>query len=290
VSAAAGVDALRSWPFWAPSDQRAAERAIDLAGLEAGERFIDLGCGDGRVLVAAARRGAAVVGVESDADLVAEARANLAAAGVEGDVVEGDLFDVDLDADVLFTYLAPATLQRLAPRLASARPGARLVTVDFAVPGVEADRVVRGRHLYRLPLRPTHAAEPGWPSAGVLVVASPEHESLTTLEIVHSGGAVMLEPTKSLLAAGSFLTGADRAGPGEAVAVDVRWDGLDDGRVVTGSIRAGEAGALRVFVLWSEGEEGLWELTADACRNLSAHLRANRHPAGVDELLEAAEA
>lgn len=127
------------WPFFAPSRRKAIERALTLAALAPGERFVDLGCGDGRVLVAAARRGARVLGIEADGELVEQARRRLDRAGVDGRVVEGDIFDCEIDADVVFAYLTPGTLQELTSRF-QAMAGTRLVTLDFAVPDLMARR------------------------------------------------------------------------------------------------------------------------------------------------------
>ena len=162
------------------------EAALDLAGVSSGDRVIDLGCGDGQVLLAAARRGATVSGIEADPDLAEEARGNLAGAGVEAEIRTGDLFDpgLPLDADVFFTYLAPATLQRLLPRLAPHR-SARLVTVDFDVPGLTPTRRSGSARLYVLPGRRRPVGAPGWPCAGTLVATVPDHQSLSCLDVGH---------------------------------------------------------------------------------------------------------
>ncbi|HAS10802.1 MAG TPA: SAM-dependent methyltransferase, partial [Acidimicrobiaceae bacterium] len=91
------ADTARTWPFWAPSQAEAVEAALDLAGVGPGVHLLDLGCGDGQVLLAAARRGATVSGVEADADLVADTKEHLADAGVDADVRQGDLFDPAVD-------------------------------------------------------------------------------------------------------------------------------------------------------------------------------------------------
>ena len=73
----------KPWAFWAPTPDGIVERALDLAGVGPGMRFLDLGCGDGRVLVAAARRGADVRGIEINPN-GRVARTNLTAASVPG--------------------------------------------------------------------------------------------------------------------------------------------------------------------------------------------------------------
>ena len=142
--------ALDTWPFWAPSHEAGVEAALDLAGVGDGTRVCDLGCGDGQVLLAAARRGAVVSGIEADADLVDEARSNLAGHGIDAGIRLGDLFDpsIELDADVFFAYLAPATLQRLLPTLQAHR-GASLVT-DGAGSLLAAPSLRRGMGLLNM--------------------------------------------------------------------------------------------------------------------------------------------
>lgn len=261
------------WPFWAPSDLAAVEAALDLAGVRAGDHFVDLGCGDGQVLVAAARRGAQVLGVEIDEDLAGEAREALAANGLEGEVVVADLLDLTLDADVVFTYLAPGTLQRLTPALRRLA-GSRLVTVDFEVPDLVADDVVGSAHLYRLPGRERGRIDVGWPSAGALVVTVAGVASLSVLEAGHPGGRVDLRVSRELAAAASFRPGLDVAEPGQAVAIDIRWEPLPAGTVATGEleVRGLDPYALTVCFTDDEAAQGVWDLSGEGAANLARAL------------------
>lgn len=124
------------------------EAMLDLAAVGPEDTVYDLGCGDGRIAIAAARRGAHAVGIELDPELAAKARAAAAAAGVADRVriVEGDLYAADLSpATVVAAYLGTLPLQKLAPRLARLRDGARIVSHDFAIPGAVPARVERLR-------------------------------------------------------------------------------------------------------------------------------------------------
>lgn len=265
--------ALPTWPFWAPSDLDAVDQALTLARLEAGESMVDLGCGDGQVLVAAAARGAHVTGVESDPELCELARDALAAAGLEGEVIHADLFDVDMDADVVFTYLAPATLQRLLPSL-SARRTTRLVTVDFDMPGLEPDERLGSARLYQMPgRRSPRIGTAGWCTDGALVVVPPGHQSLTVLDLRHPGGDVVAKLDGDISGAGSVLTGADHADAFDHVAVDIRWDDADGG-IFTGAVDVSGLDPLPVFVVYDRDErhEGCWELCADAVGRVRRHL------------------
>lgn len=290
------------WPFWAPSDMAAVERALDVAGLRPGERLVDLGCGDGQVLVAAARRGAHVTGVEVDDELADEARANLAAAGVDGVVVVDDVFTHPLgDADVLFTYLSPATLQRLSARLQTeTKPGARLVTVDYAVTGFQPAATDGRIRLYRLPAKRARrrrsggAGGGGWPSAGLVTTVAPDVQSLTVLVMHHGGGPVRIRADRALRRAVTVQVGADDAAPGDPVAVDLRWEAQPAGTVVLGRLDAAGVGPFTVATVVSDEPHDVWDLNELGVARLHARIAATRarrapRPASVAELIDACE-
>lgn len=111
------------------------ERILDLANVGPGDFVIDLGSGDGRIVIGAAQRGARGRGVELDPYLVAEATANAAAAGVADRVsfVHGDIFEAELGAATVVTmYLMPEVNLRLRPKLLTElRPGSRVVSNSF---------------------------------------------------------------------------------------------------------------------------------------------------------------
>ena len=280
---------LDTWPFWAPSDEAAVEAALDLAEVGPGDHLVDLGCGDGRVLLAAARRGAVVSGIEADVDLAAEARERLIGAGVPGDVTGADLFDpaTTLEADVFFTYLAPATLQRLLPALA-VRRGARLVTVDFDVPGLVPTKRADPARLYRLPGRRRPVGAVGWPSVGTLVSTVPDCQSLSCLELVHPGGNTTVGLSRSLASAATVLAGAASLTHRAHLALDVRWEPMASGTVVGGSVRCTGVVDHPLFVVVTDEEEGMWELTDEGVGALRSALRRRVRPTSLAELLDAA--
>lgn len=121
-------------PF-VPTSQSVVEAMLTLAGVEPADRVFDLGSGDGRIVIAAALRGAHAVGVDLDPNRIREARASARSAGVEDRVEfrEGDLLDADLDgATVVMLYLLPSVNARLMPLLLSElRPGTRVVSHAF---------------------------------------------------------------------------------------------------------------------------------------------------------------
>lgn len=123
---------------YVPTPQEVVDRMLEIAKVTADDYVMDLGCGDGRILVtAAARFGARGYGVDLDPKRIAEARANAAAAGVADKVVfeVEDLFHTPIGkASVLALYLFPHINDLLAPRmLKEMRPGSRIVTHGFGI-------------------------------------------------------------------------------------------------------------------------------------------------------------
>jgi len=109
---------------------------LKLAGTKKGDVVYDLGCGDGRIVIAAAKQyGARGVGVDINTDLIQEARANAKREGVESLVrfTAQNVFEMDFrDATVVTLYLLPDMHRKLSPRLQQdLRPGTRIVTHTF---------------------------------------------------------------------------------------------------------------------------------------------------------------
>jgi SAM-dependent methyltransferase len=134
-------------PF-VPTAPEVVAKMLEVANVTKDDVVFDLGCGDGRILIAAATKyGARGVGVDVDAALIERARANAVAAGVADRVtfrVE-NFFDTDLrSATVVALYLLPSVNARLAPKLrAELRPGTRIVSNSFDMGDVwPADRRV----------------------------------------------------------------------------------------------------------------------------------------------------
>jgi Methyltransferase domain len=144
----------RETPY-VPTPPDVVERMLDMANLKSGEYLIDLGSGDGRIVVTAAQRGARAYGVDLNPKRVAEGVANAAKAGVSDRATfeVKDLFDTDISkADVVTTYLLPLVNLDLRPRLLEQmRPGARLVTHAFHMGDdwwPDASDNIRGRVLF----------------------------------------------------------------------------------------------------------------------------------------------
>ena len=131
-------------PFVTTPDE-VVERMLELAGTAPGDVVMDLGSGDGRIVIAAAQKfGARGVGIELDARLVARSRENARLANVAEQVkfVRGDVLLADIrEASVVTLYLLPQLIDRLQPRLLSElRPGARIVSHAFGMTGWQPDR------------------------------------------------------------------------------------------------------------------------------------------------------
>jgi len=111
-----------------------------LAQLKPGEVFFDLGAGDGRAVIMAAKEfGARAVGVELREDLAKRALSSVYEEGLQDRVtiVNGDMFNVDLSsADVVFLYLTTSANEKIKPKLeAELRPGTRVVSHDYEIVG-----------------------------------------------------------------------------------------------------------------------------------------------------------
>lgn len=132
---------------WLPTRGRDIERILKLARLRPEERFYDLGCGDGRVVMAAARQGSVAVGLEISLAMWLVCRVRQAIGGGAATFRLKDLFKQDLtDADVVYVFGMPKTIAtRLRPKLeAELRPGARVVTYEFRIDGWEPSAVDEG--------------------------------------------------------------------------------------------------------------------------------------------------
>ena len=129
---------------WVPTPYTLVEKMLDMAKVTSQDYVIDLGSGDGRNIIAAAKRGARALGIEYDSQLVAISRRNAAEQGVaeRARFVRGDMFEADISqATVLALFLLPDNLQRLKPKFEKLRPGTRIVTNGFPIEGWTAKEI-----------------------------------------------------------------------------------------------------------------------------------------------------
>ena len=131
---------------WVPTPHATVEKMLDMAQVAPGDFVMDLGSGDGRSIIAAAKRGARALGVEFNADMVELARRAAETEGVadRATFVQGDMYEADISrATVLALFLLPENLDRLAPKFLALRPGTRIVANQFWIEGWNADEAQR---------------------------------------------------------------------------------------------------------------------------------------------------
>jgi 16S rRNA G966 N2-methylase RsmD len=136
-----------------PSPDEVVRGMLDMAKVGPGDFVIDLGSGDGRIPIEAAKRGARGLGIEIDPALISEAQGNARTAGVEDRVQfrQQDLFEADLSqASVITLYLFPQVNLKLRPKLQALRPGTRIVSHNWDMGDWKPDRqdVIFGKRVY----------------------------------------------------------------------------------------------------------------------------------------------
>jgi len=127
---------------WVPTPQPLVEKMLDMAKVTPKDFVVDLGSGDGRTVITAAKRGATALGIEFNPNMVALSRKNAADAGVAKTATfqEGDLFETDFSkADVVTMFLLPGINLKLRPTILNMKPGTRIVTNTFTMDDWEED-------------------------------------------------------------------------------------------------------------------------------------------------------
>jgi SAM-dependent methyltransferase len=129
---------------WVPTPPELVEKMLDMAKLTSKDYVIDLGSGDGRNVIAAAKRGAHGHGVEYNPDMVALSRRTAEREGVadKARFIQGDMYAADISkATVLPLFLLPENLRKLKPKFLALRPGTRIVTNGYEIDGWDAEEV-----------------------------------------------------------------------------------------------------------------------------------------------------
>lgn len=127
---------------WVPTPDVLVEKMLDLAKVTKDDVVMDLGSGDGRNVIAAAKRGARAIGVEYNPKMVEIARQNARKAGVvdKATFIEGDMYQADISkASVLALFLLSSNLEQLTPNFLNMKPGSRIVDNTFTIPGWTPD-------------------------------------------------------------------------------------------------------------------------------------------------------
>jgi precorrin-6B methylase 2 len=156
-----------------PTPPDVVAKMLEVAQVKKDDLVYDLGCGDGRIVVAAALKyGCRAVGYDIDARKVRQSEENVKRHGVAKlvRIEQKDIFELDLrDATVITLYLLPELNERLIPQLEKLNDGSRIVAHEFAIEGVQHDRLItiksqgdnvpRDIYLYTLPLRKVQTSQ-----------------------------------------------------------------------------------------------------------------------------------
>jgi SAM-dependent methyltransferase len=131
---------------WVPTPPALVEKMLDVAKVTPQDFVMDLGSGDGRNIIAAAKRGARALGVEYNPDMVELSKRTAEKAGVadKAQFVQGDMYVADISkASVMALFLLPENMNKLAAKFLALKPGSRIVSNHFAVSGWEPDETGR---------------------------------------------------------------------------------------------------------------------------------------------------
>lgn len=127
---------------WVPTPQTLVDKMLDMAKMTPQDFVMDLGSGDGRTVITAAKRGARAMGIEYDPDMVELSKQNAAKEGVsdKAEFVKADLFETDFSkATVITMFLLPDINLRLRPKILDLKPGTRIVSNTFTMEAWVAD-------------------------------------------------------------------------------------------------------------------------------------------------------
>src|SRR5512138_192713 len=127
---------------WVPTPQAVVDKMLDMAKLTPSDFLMDLGSGDGRTVITAAKRGARAVGIEYNPDMVELSKRNADKAGVAGKAqfMKADLFQTDFSkASVITMFLLPDINLKLRPKILNLKPGTRVVSNTFTMGEWHAD-------------------------------------------------------------------------------------------------------------------------------------------------------
>ena len=127
---------------WVPTPQVVVDKMLDMAKVTASDYVMDLGSGDGRTVITAAKRGARALGIEYNPDMVELSRRNAAKEGVtrKASFTKADLFETDFsEASVITMFLLPAINLKLRPKILDLKPGTRIVSNSFTMDDWQAE-------------------------------------------------------------------------------------------------------------------------------------------------------
>jgi len=132
--------------IWVPTPQELVDTMLEMAKVTSSDYVMDLGSGDGRTVISAAKIGATALGIEYNPDMVELSKKNAAEAGVseKAKFMQADLFETDLSkATVITMFLLPDINLRLRPLILDLKPGTRIVSNTFSMQEWEPDETIR---------------------------------------------------------------------------------------------------------------------------------------------------
>lgn len=237
--------------IWVPTPPPLVEKMLDMARVMPQDYVIDLGSGDGRNVIAAAKRGARALGVEYNPDMVELSRRIAAREGVSdrAKFVQGDMFEADIArATVLALFLLPDNMRRLKPKFLGLQPGARIVTNGYQIDGWEHEEAGKlggdcvswcTAYLY---IVPADVAGTWRLSEGELRL----EQSFRTLSGTLSSGGRMFQIANARLSGErvSFTAGM------------ARYEGRVQGNAMSGNVKGSVSGFWRATRLRSEEKTG----------------------------------
>lgn len=146
--------------IWVPTPEELVAAMLDMAAVTPDDYVVDLGSGDGRIVIAAAKRGARALGIEYNPDMVELSKNNALKEGVadRATFIQGDIFEADFSrATVLTMYLLPSLNVKLRPKILEMKPGTRVVSHAFDMEDWQPDRTInveeRTAYLWIVPAR-----------------------------------------------------------------------------------------------------------------------------------------
>lgn len=227
---------------WVPSPQALVDKMLEMAKVTPADFVMDLGSGDGRTVITAAKRGTRALGVEFNPDMVALSRRNATAAGVgdKATFVQADIFQTDLSqATVITLFLLTDLNLRLRPLLLSLKPGLRVVSNTFKMGEWEPDQLFElgcdtycTAYLWIVPAR----VQGKWQLAQGELTLNQEFQKFT--------GTIKLGSTSTPIAGGRI-----RGDEISFTAGGSEYRGRVNGSVIEGTVKSGSAtatwGALR---------------------------------------------
>ena len=219
---------------WVPTPQAVVDKMLDLTQVTSQDVVIDLGSGDGRTVITAAKRGARALGIEYNPDMVELSTRNAADAGVsdKATFVKADLFETDFSkATVITMFLLPTINMQLRPKLLELKPGTRIASNSFTMEDWEADESVT-----------VSDCESSWCTAHFWIVPA-KVEGIWNLPDGDLKLTQKFQVVSGTLGSTAIADGRLRGDELTFTAAGARYTGRVNGTVISGTITGGRGGA-----------------------------------------------